>query len=378
MKRILYITGSRSDYGKMKSILKRLDKEKNIELCIFICGMHLMSEYGDTYNNIVKDNFKKIYINKTQQYGKDMANNLAETIKSLNQYVKNRSVDLIIIHGDRIEALGGAIVGALNNILVCHFEGGEVSGTIDESMRHAISKLSHIHFVSNEMARKRLIQLGEKTNNIFIIGSPDIDVMMSNKLPQLNDVMEKYGIKYKEYAICIFHPVTTELKRLKNDVENLIKALIISQKNYLIIQPNNDSGSEIIIESIKNNINNHIMYFKSIQFEDFLTLLKNANFIIGNSSAGIYETGIFGVPSIDIGTRQNLRYDNSACDNIQHVPCEVERILEAISSINKYRLVNFYFGRGDSCDKFVDIVRKKDFWSTDIQKSFIDQEISND
>jgi UDP-N-acetylglucosamine 2-epimerase (hydrolysing) len=176
--------------------------------------MHMLSRYGSTAIEIHKAGFDNIfpYINQDASVNSQMDLVLANTIQGLGHYIRECPPDLIVVHGDRIEALAGAIVGALNNILVAHIEGGEVSGSVDELIRHAVSKSSHLHFVANDEARARLVQMGEARSSIFVIGSPDIDVMLSDSLPDLEEVKTKYEIPFAEYAIFLLHPVTTELQ----------------------------------------------------------------------------------------------------------------------------------------------------------------------
>lgn len=169
---------------------------------------------------------------------------LAENIIQFSKYVKDIKPDLILVHGDRLEALAGAIVGAFNNIYVAHIEGGEISGTIDESIRHAISKLSHFHFVSSERLKERLIQMEENKSNIYITGSPDIDIMLSDKLPLLEDVKKYYNIEYDNYAILVYHPVTTELADIKSNTKILLETLENTKDNFIVIFPNNDPGND--------------------------------------------------------------------------------------------------------------------------------------
>ena len=160
---------------------------------------------------------------------------LTNTVTGFSEYVKKISPDMIIVHGDRIETLAGAIVGAFNNILVSHIEGGEISGTVDELIRHAVSKLSHIHFAANDDAKNRLIQLGEAEDSIFTIGSPDIQVMTSVELPTIEDVVKHYDIPFENFGVFIFHPITTELETLDDQITQIVSALIDSEKNYIII-----------------------------------------------------------------------------------------------------------------------------------------------
>ena len=255
MKKIVFLTGTRADFGKMRSIILTLIKAKKFKIDVFVTGMHLMKEYGYTIEEIKKVGIKRLFKFKNQRlnYQKKVRMDLilSKTIDGFSKYVKKNKPDLIMLHGDRLEALAGAVVGAYNNILVGHIEGGEISGTIDNSIRHSISKLSHLHFVSNISHKKRLIQLGEVKKNIFVIGSPDIDIMISKKLPSIQKVKKQYKINFKEYSILIFHPVTTELDKLSIQINLLINCLVESNKNYIIIYPNNDLGSNIIISAIE-------------------------------------------------------------------------------------------------------------------------------
>lgn len=372
MKKILFITGTRADYGKIKSLIKAVESKPELEAYIFVSGMHLLEKFGNTYKEVLRDNYKNIYVDFSQANTGNMSYDLGNVVCDLTGYVRQVKPDMIVVHGDRIDALAGAIVGALNNIKVAHIEGGEISGTIDESIRHAITKFAHIHLVSNENARNRLIQLGEDEKHIYIIGSPDIDIMLSDDLPSLNSALKRYEIPYSHYAFFMYHPVTTEFEELGEKIKNVLDALVQSEKNYIVIYPNNDYGSEIILNEYKKlKDNKHFRVFPSIRFEYFLTLLQNADFMIGNSSAGIRETCVYGIPDIDIGTRQKGRYTlkNS---NIQHVNENTEEILEAIKNTPNYRVNSSYFGKGDSTNRFMEILMEEETWKFQIQKKFVD------
>lgn len=372
-KRVLFITGTRADYGKIKSLMKEMEQSGEYDVFIYVSGMHLLAKYGSTYREVLKDGYKNVYVAFGQPHTGNMSYNLGGVLTSLSAYVKEIEPDMIIVHGDRIDALAGAITGALNNILVAHIEGGEISGTIDDSIRHAISKFAHLHFVCNEEAKKRIMQLGESEEHIYVIGSPDIDVMISEKLPELQDVKAYYEISFDEYAIFMYHPVTTELGLLKEHISTTIDALIESGRNYVVIYPNNDLGTDIILDEISVlEGRDRFRIFPSIRFEYFLTLLKNSSMIIGNSSAGIRESGVYGVPAIDLGTRQNGRYDIKKLQNVQHVDENVAAILAAIQKIPDYKVQCQSFGKGNSTEQFLEILQKKDIWDCGIQKKFVD------
>ncbi len=262
MKKILFITGTRADYGKMKPLMRRVEDSDLLEAYIYVSGMHLIEVLGDTYKEVLKDNYKNVYIAYGLANSRMASYDLGDVICNLTGYVKKIQPDMIIVHGDRIDALAGAAVGALNNVLVAHIEGGELSGTIDESLRHAISKLAHIHLVCNHEAKERLIQMGEIEQNIHIIGSPDIDIMISKKLPSLESVKKRYEINYDSYAILMYHPVTTEFELLPENIHEIVNAIIESEKNYVVVYPNNDFGYQLILNEYKRfDGNAHIKMF---------------------------------------------------------------------------------------------------------------------
>lgn len=372
-KRIVFITGTRADYGKIKPLIKTLNNSSKFEVFVFVCGMHLLKKFGSTYEEVLKDNYKNTYVAYGLSPTNNTSSNFGNTIIHLSGYVENIKPDMIIVHGDRIEALAGAVVGALHNILVGHIEGGEISGTIDESIRHAVSKFSHLHFVCNEDAKNRLKQLGEDENQIYVIGSPDIDVMLSSNLPAIDDVKNHYNIPYDKYAILMYHPVTTEYDRLSINIKTVVDSVIASEKNYVVVYPNNDLGFEIILNEYQRfNNNDRFKIFPSLRFEYFLTLLKNTEFIIGNSSAGIREAGIYGISAIDIGTRQSGRYNLKTSKNIQHVDEKFKSILNAIYNADKYKTTEFLFGQGNSAEQFFNIMENIDLKNISIQKKFVD------
>ena len=374
-KKIVFLSGTRADFGKLKSLINISEKSCLFEVHIFVTGMHLNKKFGYTVDEIEKEGYKNIFSYKNHQSSSRMDIILSNTIKGFSDYINRLQPDLIIIHGDRVEALAGAISGSLNNILVAHIEGGEISGTIDELIRHAVTKMSHIHFVSNKEAANRLKQLGELESSIHIIGSPDLDLMNPKSLPGVDYVLNHYDINFKEYALAMFHPVTTEIKTIKNSIKIFVDSLIESNENYILVYPNNDLGSKIIINEynrLKNNPKFRI--FPSIRFEYFLTLLYSSKFLIGNSSAGIREAPHYNIPSIDIGTRQMNRHSGKS---IIHCGHSKNNILNAIKKSKNYKLSannqdKYSFGSGDSDKRFIKIINKKTFWKTKKQKQFQD------
>ncbi len=375
-KRIVFLTGTRADFGKLKSLIEISSNSEEFDVHIFATGMHMQSQYGYTVDEIVKCGYKNIemYVNWTSEESMDKT--LAKTIEGFSDYVKRIKPDLIVIHGDRVETLAGAIVGSLNNKLVAHIEGGEVSGTIDELLRHSTSKLSHIHFVSSESAKKRLIQMGELSSSIYVIGSPDIDIMVSNKLPSIEEVKNRYDITFEEYAILLFHSVTTENGRMPKNVEQVVDAVLESELNYVVIYPNNDLGSECILNQYKRFENNpRFRVFPSIRFEYFLVLLKMSKLLVGNSSAGIREAPYYGVPVVNIGTRQNNR---TSLKEIHNCGYSTTDILDGITKFyNLHPKKVELFGQGNSNNLFLETLKSESLWNVNPQKQFNDIEVAN-
>src|ERR1035441_673221 len=237
-RKVVFLTGTGADFGKMKSLMRILQDDDEFDCNIFVTGMHMLAKYGYTCEEVEKAGFRNIYKYINQNSNDKMDNVLAKTISGLSDYVQEICPDLMIVHGDGVEALAGASVGALNNILVGHIEGGEVSGTVDELIRHAVTKLSHIHFVANDLAKVRLSQLGEREDVIYVIVSPDIDVMNSDALPPLQSVQTHYGFDFSAYGILMFHPVTSDLGNLRRHIGTVVDQVIASGLNFIVIYPN--------------------------------------------------------------------------------------------------------------------------------------------
>lgn len=372
--KIVFLTGTRADFGKLKSLMLRIQKDPEFDVQIFVTGMHNLQKYGETHREIDKAGLKNVHKFINQGYLDRMDTVLSKTISGFSDYVRENSPDMIVVHGDRVEALAAATVGALNNIIVTHIEGGEVSGTVDELIRHAITKMANLHFVSNNDAYRRLIQLGENKKTIYNIGSPDIDIMDSNLLPKFSEVCRRYKIAFKKYGILLFHPVTSEIRDLSKQINLIINSLLESKKNYIVIYPNNDHGADKIFHEYERLFKNiRFRLIPSMRFEYFLSALKKAEFIIGNSSAGVREAPHFGVPTINIGSRQHNRVK---CHLIINSDYNYDKILSAINLVNniKRKPVKM-FGSGDSAIKFHKILKNKDIWKVGTQKYFKDRNV---
>ena len=373
-KHVVFLTGTRADYGKIKPLILAACAE-GFRVSVFATGMHMLARFGSTILEVrrtLPDGVSIIPF-ENQIVGDPMDVVVANTIKGLSLFIQENQPDLLIVHGDRPEALAGAISGALSNTRVVHIEGGELSGTIDGVIRHAVSKLSHIHLVANEEARKRLLQLGEDSNTIHIIGSPDLDIMLSPSLPTLAEAKLRYEIEFDSYFIAIFHPVTTDLDASAVAATEFVNGLIDSGENFIVIHPNNDTGFEQIISEYS-KLSDHskrFRQFESLRFEHFLVLLKNATGIVGNSSAGIREAPLYGIPSIDVGDRQRGRHDSAS---ISQVPARANEILAAIQRAKQQGPTNSEqeFGDGKSTERFTELLHSGVLFEARVDKVFVD------
>lgn len=371
-RKILFVSGTRADYGKQKALITATQNSDEFTAQILVTGMHLIQNYGETWREIDKDfpTVEKILEpNQTQE------TTMLEAYKnSLRVFEKAQRVlnpDLLILHGDRLETLAGATFGLFRDLKVAHIEGGEVSGTIDETIRHTVTKLSDIHFVSNVEAKERLLQLGEDDKNVFIIGSPEIDAFLSDDLPSWDEVRNHYQIDFDEFALVIFHPVSSEIDKLKLQVRILCDFIKNTKENFIVISPNNDPGREEIVSGFESILGDkRIAYLPSMRFEFYVVALKRARYILGNSSSGVREAPFFGTPTINIGSRQSNR---ARADSIINVDIHPTQLVHAHTLANQVtRQQARLFGEGESDKKFIDALKLSNIWHRTKQKRFFD------
>ena len=371
-KKIIFVSGTRADFGKIKSLIKITQSKQEFTVKLFVTGMHLYKKYGYTINEIKISGISNIFQHKKSNSYNKLDKNFISCYHKFNEFLKKEKPKLVVVHGDRVEALACGLATVLNNIKLGHIEGGEVSGSIDESIRHSISKLAHYHFVSNLRCKKRLSNMGEEKERIYVIGSPETDYLVKKNNLNISKIKRIYNISFSNYAIFIYHSSFNEMKDLKKNIKVVIDALIESSKNYIIIYPNNDEGSDIILKSINNlKKNKNFLVFPSIRFEYFINLLRNSSFMIGNSSSGVREAPALGINSVNIGTRQYQRSDAQNIINCDHTKQNILKSIQEASSRKKNK-ISKNFGRGKSDQLFLRTLKSKTFWSTNTQKKFID------
>lgn len=342
-RKICVIITARPSYSRIRTALKAIDNHPDLELQLVVAASALLDRYGSTINYIEADGFKiseKVYMVIEGATLTSSAKTTGIGIMELATTFDNLKPDMVCTIGDRYETMATAIAASYMNIPLVHIQGGEVTGNIDEKVRHAISKLSDLHLVSNDDARQRLIKMGEYEYNIHITGCPSIDIAKHVKdKPEMDfDPCQKYGgvgkyIDYKsDYIVVMQHPVTTEFDSAKQQAEALINVVHDLNIPVFWFWPNPDAGSDGTSNALRSyreeHPDNHIRFFKNLEGADFLKLLYNSKCLIGNSSVGIRECSYLGIPVVNIGSRQNRRLRGS---NVRDTGYETEELRKAIS-----------------------------------------------
>lgn len=332
-RKILYITGTRADYGLMKSVLKEIEEHPKLELEIVATGMHLMPEFGMTINEMKKDGFKIHEIDATYEEDnkESMTIFVGKFIQLLTKKVKEIKPDIILLLGDRGEMLAGAIVGAYLTIPMAHIHGGDITSTVDEPIRHAITKLAHIHFPATEKSAERIIKMGEDPAKVFVVGAPGLDTLLNEKLVEQEVLSEKYTLELsKPILLVVQHSVTTEVDEAPDHIHETLEAILELKYQTILIYPNADAGGRKMIEVIKKYEKYpFIRTFKSIPHKEYLSLMKIASVMVGNSSSGIIEAPSFRLPVVNIGSRQEGR---ERAENVMDVVYDKEEIKTAIKT----------------------------------------------
>jgi UDP-N-acetylglucosamine 2-epimerase (hydrolysing) len=369
-KKLLFVTGTRADFGKLEPLAKAAQLA-GFEITFFITGMHMMQRYGETRLEVKRFAGAEFIEFVNQREGDALDFILAKTILGFSDFVHERRPDLVVIHGDRVEAMAASIVCAMRYIRSAHIEGGEVSGTIDESIRHCNTKLCATHFVSSEDAKARVLSLGEAPERVFNIGSPELDTHAQPSGVSIEEVKARYAIPFDDYGIVIFHPVTSEVDSMGAQAASLFGCLLQSGKHFVVIAPNNDPGTDDIFAVIEALPKDRFRLIPSMRFNYFSELMKNAAVMVGNSSAGVREAPFLGLPSLDVGSRQNNR---AQADSIICASAFDQRaITDFVQSHWSHQPPpNDDFGNGQSAAQFVAVLQTPYYWLQEQQKSFVE------
>lgn len=362
---VSFLSGTRADYGKIKPYVEYLLQKGGVRIHLFLTGMQVQDKYGNTATEIEVDFGNLCHIVKDSLYESTTADETAHIIKSYSNHLVAEKIDFVFIHGDRSEAMAGALAAVLNNVPVCHIEAGDLSGSIDDSLRHAISKLSHRFFVADERAKNLLIQMGEEEANIHIVGTSSLANMPIENASDIPVMTDNYGI-------LVYHPTTTlSAKVIQDEITQIMRILAQDNRSYIVILPNNDLNHQVILDAYEPYRDSpNFQFFKSLPFGAFQQLLKGADVLIGNSSCGVKEAPFLGTNVIDVGIRQQNRYTHLDLPSFRHLD-DVNALPTVLSDLSgsferisqeQYRRQLF-----QTLDKII----TDDFWKPVLQKKFV-------
>jgi UDP-hydrolysing UDP-N-acetyl-D-glucosamine 2-epimerase len=369
-RKIAVVVTARPSYSRIKTALQAIKEHSDLELQLIIAASALLDRYGSAINYIEKDGFEiaaKVFNVLEGENLTAAAKTTGIGILELSTVFDNLKPDLVVTVADRFETMATAISASYMNIPLAHIQGGEVTGNIDEKVRHAITKLSDLHFVASPKAKERVIKMGEDPQKVYLTGCPSIDiakeVLINNELkfnPYQKYVGSGKNISLSNgYVVVLQHPVTTEYSESRENIEKTLEAMVELSMPILWFWPNVDAGADgtskgiRVFRELRDTSNFH--FFKNMEPDDFLTLIKNSHCLIGNSSVGIRECAYLGIPVVNIGGRQAGRERGS---NVIDVPYDKDKIVNAVKFQIKnghYSSDNIY-GDGSAGQKIADII----------------------
>ena len=368
-RKILFITERRADYSRLKPIMRGVRESSHLELQLMITGAHLLQEFGETKKVVDADGFAidatlPMFSDNDADDGVSMVLGMSRALAGMADTFPRLNPDIVFCGFDLGAHLAAAITGMHLNIPVAHIQGGEVSGTIDEVLRHACTKFAHLHFVATKQSYERVIKLGENPDYVFLVGSPSLDTIKNIDYPDRHEMCDRFDLdQEKKLIIFLQHPVTTEVKNIEKDIDESIQALECIKKTYnpniVAVYSNHDAGGRRIISALKQagiRISPHIVY------EEFLRLLNVADVLVGNSSTGIHEAPSFGLPTVNIGSRQQHR--ERGCNvidvenNADAIYSSIEKSLADADFIRTVKQGKNPYDNGDTAVQVVDILEK--------------------
>ena len=369
-RKICTVITARPSYSRVKTALQAIKNHPNLELQLVVAGSALLDRYGNAVDFIEKDGFiinEKVFMVLEGENKTAMAKTTGLGVMELANVFYNLQPDAVLTIADRFETIATSIAAAYQNIPLIHLQGGEVTGNIDEKVRHANTKLADIHFVTSEDAKERVLKMGEDEAYVFNTGCPSIDLAAAVlDVAELDfDPFQKYGgvgavfSPIKDYVVVMQHPVTTEYDAAKADVTKTLEVIDQLGVPAFWFWPNVDAGADGTSNGIRSyrekNNPKHIRFFKNMEPDDFLKLLAKSKCLIGNSSVGIRECSFLGVPVVNIGTRQNKRLRGENVIDVMYDKAEIKAAIESQLSNPKNGKSSIY-GDGDSGTKIASIL----------------------
>jgi UDP-hydrolysing UDP-N-acetyl-D-glucosamine 2-epimerase len=367
-KKVCVVITARPSYSRIRTALTAIEKHPNLELVLVLAASALLDRYGSAVEFVERDGFtihERVYMVLEGNSPTSMAKTTGLGIMELATAFDNINPDMVVTIADRYETMATAIAASYMNIPLVHIQGGEVTGNIDEKVRHAISKLSDLHLVSTLESRERLIKMGEEPGSVEITGCPSIDLAKEVlEDPKIDfDIISKYGgvganiDLTKDYLVVLQHPVTTEFKDSKLQIEQTLKAIHKLNMQCFWFWPNVDAGSDGVSSGIRSFREetpiNKIHFFKNMDGKDFLKLIYNSKCLIGNSSVGIRESAYLGVPVVNIGSRQNRRERGNNVIDCDYDELAIRNAIEIQKSKGGYKQSEIY-GGGDAGEKIAE------------------------
>ncbi|MFA5292225.1 MAG: UDP-N-acetylglucosamine 2-epimerase [Phycisphaerae bacterium] len=372
-KKICIVIANRANYSSIKSVIEAIGKHPRLEHQLIVGSSAVLDRFGSVVNLIKKDGFIPDAVFHMIVEGETpatMAKSAGLGLLELSTLFLNLKPDIVITVGDRFEIITVAVAAILMNITLAHTMGGEISGTIDESIRHAVTKLAHIHFPANQESADRIIKMGERPENVHVVGCPRIDLVKSvlkrkNKLnrnifKEFKGVGETFSFS-KPFLLVVQHPVTTEYGQGRKQIEETLFALDTLKMPTIMLWPNVDAGSEDIAKGIRTfrerNNANYLHLFKNLPPEVYIRLMDTCKCVIGNTSSAIREGAFIGTPAVNIGSRQNGRQRGK---NVIDVDCDRKQIVNAIKKQIKHGKYNseHIYGNGNAGERIADILSK--------------------
>lgn len=367
MRKICVVTGSRAEYGILRGLMKAIKDDRELKLQVIATNQHLSKLQGETYKEIEKDGFNidyKVYM--ADDEAPDNANSIAKAIsRGVSGFADAFDAlkpDLLLILGDRYEMLAVVSAALIYRIPIAHLHGGDITeGAFDDAIRHAVTKMSHLHFTSTEAYRHRVIQLGEQPDRVFNVGALGVENIMKTDFMTKEEIEQSLNFQITDKCfLCTYHPVTLSNMSSETQILNLLEVLDNYQDYHIIFTySNSDTNSQIIIIRIQEYVDRNpgrCMFIPSLGQRRYFSALKYVTAVIGNSSSGIIEVPSFGIPTLDIGDRQKGRM---AADSVIHCGYSTEEIKEGISKVVTYtskKTANPYYKEG-TCDAILKVIK---------------------
>lgn len=334
-RKICVVTGTRAEYGLLQSPIEHIDATNGLQLQVVATGMHLSPQYGNTYEEIEADGFeidRKVDMLLDADSGFSMAKSTGIGIMGLAETFRDLDPDIVVILGDRDEPLAAGIAAAHMNIPVAHIHGGDVmvGAIIDDSIRYALTKFSHIHFPASEASAERIARLGEEKWRINVSGAPGVDAITAKEYEPPDKVREALGIDpNRKIILCVQHPVTTQPDQAGEQMQITLDAIEPLDAQTVLIYPNSDAGGKEMIETIENHPSREeMLVFKNLSRSRYLGLMDTADVMVGNSSSGIIEAPSLDLPVVDIGLRERRRQRASSTKSVDHNREEIRQAVE--------------------------------------------------